>query len=177
MVIKIYLPKECFDNKNLPDENLKNRAFVMALHNYNYLAPSPHTANNKRRTPPIQESEDTFLNVVSNENQIDKLMQKRMKTCEQKDIKPHPIIFEIQNARETSYIVGIGNWRYECDSLVDAVDASLKIYDVLQIPYPPECCKVWTFLNGIFFEGSQGVTVTDKLSSLIDTFKKRFKSF
>ncbi len=138
----------------------------MALHHYKYMTPSPVKASNR------SDSKSAFLNIVTNVSQIEKIMKKRTTMLEEKNIKPHPLIFEVDNSREICYILVIGTCQYECDSLIDAVDASLKIYDVLQIPYPPECSKVWLFLKEIFFENTRRDEISDKLTSLIDTFKR-----
>ncbi|KAJ6647994.1 hypothetical protein Bhyg_03219 [Pseudolycoriella hygida] len=142
------LKRSLLDGQASDDENSRNKAFLMGLHHFNYLAPSPKTTTyGKRWTPSIEQSKLSFFQAVRNVDQIKDKMAKRQQFCDQHEIKYHPIIFEASGY----FFVAIGNQHYECDSSIDALDALLKIYDVLNIPFPAECSKVLQLLQHIFF--------------------------
>lgn len=94
-------------------------------------------------------------------------MNRRSIICKQKGIEEHPVVFESKN--EVKYFVGVGNTIYECTSFIDAVDAAFKIFVTFKIPFPPECEKVWLFLNEIFYkiqlQQKPNATIMSNLSS------------
>lgn len=125
----------------------------MSLHHVSYLVPSKTTAKNKTTwTPTILESQEAFFKSVKNQELLLNEMKKRKKVCDFKGIQDHPMIFEVSSGKDTKYCVALCETIYECKDLIQAVEASFKIFAMLKIPFPPECEKVWFFVNEIFFK-------------------------
>lgn len=141
---------------------------MMAMHHLSFLTPVKVT-NNVTWTPSIVQSKESFFKTIKNEQQITAEMGIRRSQREKKEILPHPMIFEILN--KGKYVVAIGETFYDCTSFIDAVDAAFKIYVILNIPFSPECSKVWRFLNEIFYKLDLELTPDPKLMSMVSSFK------
>lgn len=124
----------------------------MALHNLSFTVPTRVKCNNQLWTPTISESQDAFLLKVKHSNTIVKEMKKVKIICETRGIAKHPVIFEVDHSEKTEYFVAVYETIYQCPSLIAAVDTAFKLFVMWKIPFPPQCVKVWLFLNQIFYK-------------------------
>ncbi|XP_037033372.1 uncharacterized protein LOC119072298 [Bradysia coprophila] len=157
------------------DLNAKNRTFVMALHQLSYTVPA-HTTSEKNKhkitwAPTIPESKDAFLVVVNDSEELDKRLKLQYRLCELKNFKIHPVIFVMGKANNTRYVIALGSIRYECESLIDAVDDAFKIYVMMKIPFPPQCARVWLFLNELFYKIDLEQKPSAKIMSMLDSYQ------
>lgn len=145
----------------------------MALHHLSYTVPTKVSIEKKNVswTPTIPDSKDSFLMVVKNSAEMDKFLKSQYKLCELKNIKQHPIIFELKNSKEIKYIIAVGNTTYESASLIDAVDEAFKIFVMLKIPFPPQCDRVWLFLNELFYKIALEQRANAKMISMLNSYK------
>lgn len=140
-------------NNYFVDVNIRDRKVFMSLHSVTFLVPKRVSTKKKTWTPAIACSENAFLWVVKKKEDIAGVMQCRKTACDLMDIDYHPMMFEC-NTKDggPKYFIGICDVTYECNSFLQAVDASFKIFIMFKIPFPPECKRVWIFLNEIFYK-------------------------
>lgn len=152
----------------------------MALHHVSCLIPAKVTTKKKTWTPSIVCSEEAFLKIVSNRTEVATEMKIRNDFCTERSIPYHPVLFECPKKSEdlddtegsdaNNYLIGICDTIYECDSLIDAVDSAFKMFAILKIPFPPECKKIWLFLNEIFYKIQLQQQPTYNLVSSLNSF-------
>lgn len=127
----------------------------------------------KGRKPSILDSKNTLLKYVKDDD-INSVIANRRAQFKSKQIKPHPYIVGIGESKykiEHFYVV-IGEMKVKVSDFVTALDFCLKIFIILEIPYPPESRAVWIILNKIFFNVNVTSVMTARLCSLYnDIFK------
>ncbi len=144
---------------------------MMALHNLSYLMPTRVVVNNKSIYPAVAESKRAFFQIVGKEQSMVSSMNTRNAVCREKGIKEHPVIFEYENRNEMQYSVCVSDTIYDCSSFIDAVDVAFKVYVIFEIPFPPECEKIWLFLNEIFYKCDLPQKPSAKLISILNNYQ------
>lgn len=153
------------------DVNMRDQNTIMAFHHLHFLVPTKVTCKKKNWTPCIPESEDGFLKVVKSSNSIAKEMEDHKIFSDLKGIGDHPIIFVVRNMGNADYFVAICRVIYKCESLIHAVNAAFQIYVMLNIPFPPQCEKVWSFINQIFYKIELQPEPNFKMVSVLNSFQ------
>lgn len=154
------------------DVNERDKAAIMALHNLSYTVPAVTSKTSVKWTPCIPESKDSMLIEVNNSTEISKRLKFLYGLCERKNFRKHPVIFIIKKSKEpSSYVIAFEDIRYTCDSLISAVDDAFKIYVMMKVPFPPQCVRVWVFINELFYKVALEEKPNAKIISMLDSFK------
>lgn len=141
----------------------------MALHNVSYLIPTRVSTKKKTWLPTIVDSKDAFLKLVANGLKgIEKQLKIRKVRCEEKGMEEHLLILE---STMNEYFMGVGATIYECPSFIDALDAAFKFFVVFKINFPPDCSKIWHFLNQIFYKIDLPQKPSANIISALNSFK------
>lgn len=155
----------------------------MSLHHVSSLIPKQVTTTKKTWTPSIVCSEEAFLVIVENEAEMIAELKKRNNFCATRGILHHPLMFECKKAKsskggdggdgseERKYFIGLGDTIYACESLIEALDASFKLFVMFKIPFPPECKRIWIFLNEIFYKINLQEKPNYKIISSLNSYK------
>lgn len=135
-----------------------------------YLLPPAYVALNWK--PTNNDSQNTFLKFIKNEC-IDQEIANRNECCEQRGIKWHPyIIGQGRSKRKIiNFFVVVHNTKIKFDDFLTALEFCLKIYILLDIPYPPESKAVWVLLNRLFFAVKIDTQVTPRIYTLLNDLK------
>ncbi len=153
------------------DVNVRDLKTIMAFHHLHYLVPAKTKSSKCTWTPSIPESQQAFLVEVKSFNSIASEMASQKSFCDLKGFPDHPKIFVIGNTAKAEYCVAMYESIYKCESLMGAVNAAFQIFVMLNIRFPPQCVKVWTFLNQIFFKIDLLEKPTFKMVSLMNSFQ------
>lgn len=141
----------------------------MALHQL--FVPSTTVVHGAKWRPTIPMSQQSFLKTVNGQSVMISDMAKRDDFCKRNGMKNHPVIFEITTCMGIRYSVCIKDVCYRVKSLIEGVDLAFKIFKILNIAYPLECRKVWTFIEYIFY--GESVNLSGTLLSTISDFNKK----
>lgn len=120
----------------------------MILH---YLLPPAYGGSKWK--PSYVDSQNTFLKFIKDEN-IDKEIENRNTICQMRGIKWHPyIIGQGSSKRKIKFFyVVCHDIKMKVDNFVSALDLCMKLFILLQIPYPPESRAVWIVVNRLFYK-------------------------
>lgn len=152
------------------DVNVRDLKTIMAFHHLHYLVPTKTKSSKCTWTPSIPESQEAFLLVVKSFNAIASQMASQKLFCDLKGFADHPKIFVVKNTGKAEYCVAVQESIYKCESLLIAVNAAFQVYVLFNIRFPPQCEKVWSFLNQIFFKIDLQEKPTFKMVSIMNSF-------
>ncbi|XP_024883588.1 uncharacterized protein LOC112462188 [Temnothorax curvispinosus] len=107
------------------------------------------SGGNKIWRPTIAESMDAFICHIKIPGELEKVKRRRQeRAAKLKDtVQPYIIVIGPQlTAIEAFYII-IDDIMYKMENVLKAVDILYKIFQVLNVKYPPACEQVWLFIQ------------------------------
>lgn len=104
--------------------------------------------NKKRFKPTIADSQKALHLELQNMADLKDQVEKIKKFAVEKGLKVQPFII----STSTQFGVYFNDIYFMSDSFLCAVDLCFKIFFVLNLKYPPQCIKVWRFLQYYFYE-------------------------
>lgn len=104
---------------------------------------------------------------------MDQEIENRNKECEFRGIKWHPyVIGQGPSKRKIKHFyVVIHNTKIKTENFITALDLCMKIFILLNIPYPPESRAVWILLNKMFFNIKIDNLMTSRILQLLNDLK------
>lgn len=103
------------------------------------------------------------------DERMEDVIRNRNETCELRDIKLHPYIIGqgLTHVEMKYFYVVIHDFKIKVKNFVTAVDLCIKLYVLLNIPYPPESRAVWILINKIFYDVKIRSSMTSRIFEFI----------
>lgn len=137
--------------------------------------PTAVTWQNKRWKPSIQTSQDCFFINVTDDEQMQKELKKKLKSCDSKELEYYPIIFGVGEGERniSTYVVALHDVFYSFETFIEAMDAAFKCYIFYRIKFPPQVVKFWTFINHLFYKiNHPQLVVSAPLASITNSLNR-----
>lgn len=104
----------------------------------------------------MADSRNSFMIIGSTFSRLKEKI-KRLKDNEEKDVETFlPILAgvgEVESMFDLSeYYVFCGNVCYKLENIIHSLDIAFKMFNVLNLRYPPHCKLVWFFIQEYFYE-------------------------
>lgn len=134
--------------------NERDIVFCMGLFHIPVNIPTAFNFGPKRWRPTVKHSKLSVFKLVYSRNSVAKAIKLRNAERTSRHIDEHPIIYGIGESFDEifEFFVVIGDIIYEFKSFTEALDASFKIYKVLERNYAKESSKFWNFIDSPFYK-------------------------
>lgn len=121
----------------------------------------------------IDQARDSYLVTVHTVNDIKRAVTERREKLKSEDGGGQPLIVLVGSSPDAieSAHVSVATLRFDCDSVVHAIDVFFKSCQALHVCYPPESEHIWTVLQVGVYEIETTYDSTENLETWINMYK------